>query len=49
MTVNEIHAKFSDLQKQSKGLYEVVIPRGLVDNDTHCIDVRDDEKKVSIV
>lgn len=49
MTVNDMIAKLLDLQKQSKGLYTIIIPRGLVDEEASRLDVRDDEKKVGIV
>ena len=49
MTVNDMLNQLTKLQKQGKGLYTVIIPRGLIDMEISRIDVRDDEKKVDII
>ena len=49
MTVNDMIDKLLNLQEQGKGSYTVIIPRGLVDNEASQVDVRDEEKKVSII
>ena len=49
MTVNDVLNKLSELQKQGKGSYAVILPRGLIDYEASRVEARTDEEKVDII